>query len=91
MPDVRPETSKATPEHAAASDWGPVFRVDAVQLPDLNKPGSPPLPFLSLWHDGTFGSIIPKFDGNAAADDALRRRPAFAAVRHPRRDRPTTR
>jgi hypothetical protein len=68
VPDVRPETSKATPEHAAASDWGPVFRVDAVQLPDLNKPGSPPLPFLSLWHDGTFGSIIPKFDGNAAAE-----------------------
>jgi hypothetical protein len=68
LPDVRPETSKATPEHAASSDWGPVFRVDAVQLPDLNKPGNPPLPFLSLWHDGTFGSIIPKFDGNAAAE-----------------------
>jgi hypothetical protein len=67
VPDVRPETSKATPDHAAASDWGPVFRVDAVQLPDLSKPGSPPLPFQSLWHDGTFGSIIPKFDGNAAA------------------------
>ena len=45
-----------------------MFRVDAVQLPDLSKPGSPPLPFLSLWHDGTFGSIIPKFDGNAAAE-----------------------
>ena len=33
VPDVRPETSKATPEHAAASDWGPVFRVDAVSSP----------------------------------------------------------
>ena len=68
LPDVRAETSKVTPEHAAASDWGPVFRVDAEQLPDLSKPGNPPLPFVSLWHDGTFGSSIPKFDGNAAAD-----------------------
>jgi hypothetical protein len=66
VPDVRAETSKATPENATASDWGPVFRVDAVQLPDLSKPGNPPLPFQSLWHDGTFGSIIPKFDGDAA-------------------------
>ncbi|MEP6623240.1 MAG: hypothetical protein ABJC79_02255, partial [Acidimicrobiia bacterium] len=67
LPDVTAEPSKGRPNGTpAASDWGPVFRVDAFQLPDVSKPGHP-LPFMSLWHDGTFGSIIPKFDGNAAA------------------------
>ncbi|MGZ4795448.1 MAG: hypothetical protein ACXV8T_06115 [Acidimicrobiia bacterium] len=57
LPDVRPEETKASPKHAAYSDWGPVFRVDVAELrPD----------FKSLFHDGTFGSIIPKFDGNPA-------------------------
>ena len=55
VPDVLPETTKASPEHAAASDWGPVFRVDVAQI----RPE-----FKSLFHDGTFGSIIPRFNGN---------------------------
>ncbi len=58
VPDVRPEETKASPAHAESSDWGPVFRVDVADIrPD----------FKSLFHDGTFGSIIDKFDGNAAA------------------------
>ncbi len=57
VPDVLPETTKASPQHAAASDWGPVFRVDVAEI----RPE-----FKSLFHDGTFGSIIPRFDGNPA-------------------------
>ena len=55
VPDVLPETTKASPEHAAASEWGPVFRVDVAQI----RPE-----FKSLFHDGTFGSIIPRFNGD---------------------------
>jgi Spermidine synthase len=58
IPDVRPEVTKASPQHAAYSDWGPVFRVDVAEI----RPE-----FKSLFHDGTFGSIIPRFDGNARA------------------------
>ncbi|MBK5286831.1 MAG: hypothetical protein JJE46_00020, partial [Acidimicrobiia bacterium] len=55
--DVRPEDRKADPEHAAFSDWGPVFRVDVAEIkPELK----------SLFHDGSFGSAIYAFDGNAA-------------------------
>ena len=56
LSDVRPEETKASPQHAAFSDWGPVFRVDVAEI----RPE-----FKSLFHDGTFGSIIPRFDGNA--------------------------
>ncbi len=43
------------------SQWSPVFRVDAVelQLPEGER--------LRLIHDGLWGSIIPKFDGNVEA------------------------
>jgi len=55
LPDVRPEDTK----HAGGpgtifSEWGPVFRVDAVQL----EPNS-----ALLLHDGNFGSAIYKWNG----------------------------
>ncbi len=54
--DVLPEARKADPEHAAFSDWGPVFRVDVAEIkPELK----------SLFHDGSFGSAIYAFDGDA--------------------------
>ncbi len=54
--DVRPEDRKADPEHAAYSEWGPVFRVDVAEIkPELK----------SLFHDGSFGSAIYAFDGDA--------------------------
>ena len=57
--DVLPEARKADPTHAAFSEWGPVFRVDVAQIrPELK----------SLFHDGSFGSAIYRFDGNAAAE-----------------------
>jgi hypothetical protein len=57
--DVLPEARKADPTHAAYSEWGPVFRVDVAEIrPELK----------SLFHDGSFGSAIFKFDGNAAAE-----------------------
>lgn len=55
--DVLPEARKADPEHAAYSEWGPVFRVDVAEIrPELK----------SLFHDGSFGSAIYRFDGNPA-------------------------
>ena len=56
--DVLPEQRKADPEHAAFSEWGPVFRVDVAEI----KPG-----LKSLFHDGSFGSAIYQYDGNAPA------------------------
>lgn len=57
--DVLPEARKADPEHAAYSEWGPVFRVDVAEIrPELK----------SLFHDGSFGSAIYKFDGDPAAE-----------------------
>ncbi len=55
LPDVRTEDTKAGPENAAYSDWGPVFRVDV-----LFVPGDAAL----LLHDGTFGSAMHKYDGD---------------------------
>jgi len=59
LPDVRPEDTK----HAGGpgtifSEWGPVFRVDAVQL----EPNS-----ALLLHDGNFGSAIYKWNGKIAS------------------------
>lgn len=53
LPDVRTEATKAGPEHAAFSEWGPVFRIDAVFVP-----GDAAL----LLHDGTFGSAMHKYN-----------------------------
>ncbi len=56
--DVLPEARKADPEHAAYSKWGPVFRVDVAEIrPELK----------SLFHDGSFGSAIYQFNGDAAS------------------------
>lgn len=56
LPDVRTEASKsqATPEF---SDWGPVFRVDVVGATEDAK---------ILAHDGSYGSGIHRFDGDAS-------------------------
>ncbi len=56
--DVLPEQTKADPAHAAYSEWGPVFRVDVAEI----RPG-----LKSLFHDGSFGSAIYRFDGDPAA------------------------
>lgn len=57
LADVKPEDRKADPTHAAYSEWGPVFRVDVAEIrPELK----------SLFHDGSFGSAIYAFDGDAA-------------------------
>jgi hypothetical protein len=65
LPDVRTEDTKAGPENAAYSDWGPVFRIDVLFVPppadDPTNKGA------LLLHDGTFGSAMHEFDGNAKA------------------------
>jgi hypothetical protein len=60
-PDVRPEKTKLEAKGALYSDWGPVFRVDVAQTGGDDD--------YLLVHDGTFGSGIRRFDGNAAALD----------------------
>ncbi len=58
-PDVRPENTKLEAKGALYSNWGPVFRVDVVQTkPDDSD--------YLLVHDGTFGSGIRRFNGNAS-------------------------
>ena len=56
LPDIRTEDTKAGPENAAFSEWGPVFRVDVLFVP----PGNAAL----LLHDGTFGSAMHAYNGN---------------------------
>ncbi len=60
LPDVRTEDTKLHVRESKYSAWGPVFRVDVVQT----KPD--PSDYL-LVHDGTFGSGIRRFDGNASS------------------------
>ncbi len=55
--DVNTETAKEGPEAASFSDWGPVFRVDVLFVADDTA---------LLLHDGTFGSAMHEFDGDAA-------------------------
>lgn len=55
LPDVRTEETKLKADHADFSEWGPVFRVDALPVP-----GDAHI----LLHDGTFGSGFYKYDGN---------------------------
>ena len=58
LPDIRPEAGKLNGSGASFSEWGPVFRVDVLEVtPDSAL----------LLHDGTFGSGIWRFDGDAAA------------------------
>ncbi|MDH4171845.1 MAG: hypothetical protein OEW42_19855, partial [Acidimicrobiia bacterium] len=55
LPDPRVDDTKTVDTAAVFSDWGPVFRVDVQD----ERPG-----FLSLYHDGLFGSAIYEFDGD---------------------------
>lgn len=59
LPDVKPEKTKidAGP-YAAKSEWGPVFRVDAMPVP-----GNAYL----LVHDGTFGAAMNPYNGDPAS------------------------
>ncbi|MDQ1480057.1 MAG: hypothetical protein QOI44_918 [Actinomycetota bacterium] len=57
LPDIRTEESKLHTPQSLYSAWGPVFRVDVVQL---NADTSNYL----LVHDGTFGSGIRRFNGD---------------------------
>lgn len=59
LPDVRPEQGKWYAPISRYSAWGPVFRVDVVQL------GKDTSGFLLL-HDATFGSGIRRFNGDPA-------------------------
>jgi spermidine synthase len=62
LPDVRTEDTKAGPENAAFSEWGPVFRVDVLFVPPPDaRPGDEAA---LLLHDGTFGSRMNKYDGD---------------------------
>ena len=57
LPDIRTEESKLHTPQSLYSAWGPVFRVDVVQL------GATTSNYL-LVHDGTFGSGIRRFNGD---------------------------
>ena len=60
LPDIRTEDGKLHTPKTLYSAWGPVFRVDVVQL-------GPTTSNYLLVHDGTFGSGIRRFDGNPAS------------------------
>jgi hypothetical protein len=60
MPTVEPEAQKISAEDSVYSAWGPVFRVDVLAF-------EPDPPLMLLAHDGTFGSGIRRFDGDASA------------------------
>jgi hypothetical protein len=57
LPDIRTEESKLHTPQSLYSAWGPVFRVDVVQL-------GPTTSNYLLVHDGTFGSGIRRFNGD---------------------------
>jgi spermidine synthase len=67
VPALRPEpvpdrTKTMSPQNepdVLFSRWSPVFRVDVLQN-YLHKPGNP----LILSHDGMWGSVIPRYDGD---------------------------
>jgi hypothetical protein len=63
LPDVHTEDRKQHAPVAEFRGWGPVFRVDVVRPPGGD--GSNML----LLHDGTFGSGIHRFNGDAATLD----------------------
>jgi hypothetical protein len=57
LPDVRHDDDKGDLAGAVASEWSPIFRVDAVDLGNG----------LLLNHDGQLGSVIKKWDGDIAS------------------------
>jgi spermidine synthase len=62
LPDVRTEATKAGPDNAAFSEWGPVFRVDVLFVPPPDA--RPDDEAALLLHDATFGSRMNKYDGD---------------------------
>src|SRR5690349_21825967 len=60
LPAIRTEDQKAHAPVSAASGWGPVFRVEVVQVPGNDQD-------YLLLHDGTFGSGIHTFNGDPAS------------------------
>ena len=60
LPDIRTEDDKLHTPKSLYSAWGPVFRVDVVQL-------GPTTSNYLLVHDGTFGSGIRRFNGDPAS------------------------
>jgi hypothetical protein len=58
LPDVKVEATKVGSQDDLYSDWGPVFRVDVMNFGDTNSH--------LLIHDGTFGSGIHQFNGDAS-------------------------
>lgn len=79
--EIRTDSAKdlGTDTVVSASDWGPVFRVDAVELSGN----------VVLLHDGLWGSAIWRYDGTAATSARFftdsRRLPVDALGRAPRR------
>jgi hypothetical protein len=57
LPGIHTEDTKQHAPVAVASEWGPVFRVDAVKIPNNSSS-------YLLEHDGTFGSAIMKWNGD---------------------------
>lgn len=60
LPDVYTEDSKIGGPGAAYSEWGPVFRVDVAEFPDVEDSKL-------LIHDGTFGAGLNRWDGDVAS------------------------
>ena len=61
LPDVEIEAGKPGGPGASYYDWGPVFRVDVAEYPGVAEEG------LVLYHDGTWGSGLHRFDGDLSA------------------------
>lgn len=68
LPDVRPELSKWYAPVTRYSAWGPVFRVDVVQLDPTGNS-------MLLLHDATFGSGIRRWNGDPSTLTAYEKDP----------------
>ncbi len=69
IPSIIPDTKKMAfaPSENSSSDWGPVFRVDALEVPNPRPDWPVPGTSWLLLHDATFGAGMHRFDGDAAA------------------------
>ena len=59
LPSVRPEDGKLQVPTTLSTQWGPVFRVDVVAVPNVDDNRL-------LIHDGTYGSGIWEWDGDVS-------------------------